>query len=140
MVQVCLCDAQVRCNACDYYANSTHKLQMHVSTAGHDVSARLYRHLTAARSRLHGSMGDSRSPNYVYYHCALCQVSARSRANIIRHVNSSRHTNCERMHLLCLKELGRDKDYVTESVLTVRPYKEGEDTGAKFVEGTTDIV
>ena len=29
--------------------------------------------------------------------------------------------------------------YVTESVLIVRPYKEGEDTGAKFVEGTTDI-
>src|SRR5207244_156248 len=28
---------QLRCNACDYYTNSTHKLQLHVTTQRHEV-------------------------------------------------------------------------------------------------------
>ena len=121
----------MRCNACDYYANSTHKLQMHIGTASHEVNARLHRHLSSARGRLQATGGG----DYVYYHCALCQVSARTQVNLIRHVNSSRHVNCERLHLMCLKELGRDKDYLTESVLAVKPYKDGDENTGKFVEG-----
>lgn len=36
---------QIRCNACDYYTNSIHKLQLHSAAQRHEFSATLFRHL-----------------------------------------------------------------------------------------------
>ena len=36
---------QLRCNACDYYTNSLHKLQLHVANQRHEISTILFAHL-----------------------------------------------------------------------------------------------
>ena len=41
---------QVKCNACDYYTNSVHKLQLHATNGRHEANAKLYRHLQSSES------------------------------------------------------------------------------------------
>lgn len=43
---------QVRCNACDYYTNSIHKLQIHTGNPRHEASAQLFCHLQIQESKL----------------------------------------------------------------------------------------
>ena len=36
---------QLRCNACDFYTDSIHKLQIHTANQGHEVSQAIFNHL-----------------------------------------------------------------------------------------------
>lgn len=43
---------QVRCNVCDYYTNSIHKLQLHAASPRHEASARVFLHLQLSGTNL----------------------------------------------------------------------------------------
>jgi len=68
---------QVRCNACDYYTNSAHKLQLHSSGGRHEVGVMVLRHLNdversvADNERIYAcaSVGSHRGSN-----CSFCSI------------------------------------------------------------------
>ncbi|UYV83738.1 hypothetical protein LAZ67_23002401 [Cordylochernes scorpioides] len=80
---------QVRCNCCDYYTNSIHKLQMHMSTPRHEASCKLFLHLQMKESSF---KADSK-----YFKCKLCNFNTRTKFNLIQHVHSLRHLQNENM-------------------------------------------
>lgn len=90
---------QVRCNACDYYTNSIHKLQIHTGNPRHEASAQLFCHLQQQESMLS-------KPNK-YYHCALCKFNARSKLGLMQHVHSVQHLHSESMKQMEMKETGQ---------------------------------
>lgn len=90
---------QVRCNACDYYTNSIHKLQIHTGNPRHEASAQLFCHLQQQESRL--------SKSSKYYHCALCKYNARSKLGLMQHVHSVQHLHSESMKQMEMKETGQ---------------------------------
>ncbi|ELU11068.1 hypothetical protein CAPTEDRAFT_215623 [Capitella teleta] len=92
---------QVRCNACDYYTNSVHKLQLHITNMRHDANAKLFQHLLTEEQRL----GDGRLR---YYQCSLCQFNTKARQNLIQHVKSMRHMHSESQKLMQLTGQGTD--------------------------------
>ena len=83
---------QVRCNLCDYYTNSIHKLQLHASNPRHETSARVFVHLQLSETILRSSQRDNgRDKNY-YYNCSLCNFAARTKVGLVHHVNSMKHS------------------------------------------------
>ena len=82
---------QLRCHACDYNTNSLHKLQAHVHTQNHEVSAVLWRHLAAAESRCGGGAAE------LQYSCTLCRYSARGKAALLHHARSLGHLRAEQL-------------------------------------------
>ncbi|XP_060587285.1 zinc finger homeobox protein 4-like isoform X2 [Ruditapes philippinarum] len=90
---------QVRCNACDYYTNSIHKLQIHTGNPRHEASAQLFCHLQQQENML--SKPDK------YYHCALCKFNARSKLGLMQHVHSVQHLHSESMKQIEMKETGQ---------------------------------
>lgn len=54
---------QVRCNVCDYYTNSIHKLQLHAASPRHEASARVFLHLQLSGKRPPPSTRSIRAPN-----------------------------------------------------------------------------
>lgn len=77
---------QVRCNVCDYYTNSIHKLQLHTSDPRHEVCSRIFAHLQSS------SDGSTQSQ---YYFCSLCQSATRTKIALIQHLNSAKHSRNE---------------------------------------------
>ncbi|KAL4234053.1 hypothetical protein ACF0H5_005707 [Mactra antiquata] len=90
---------QVRCNACDYYTNSIHKLQIHTGNPRHEASAQLFCHLQQQESHL--------SKATKYYHCVLCKFNARSKLGLMQHVHSVQHLHSESMKQIEMKETGQ---------------------------------
>lgn len=84
--------AQLRCHACDYYTNSSHKLALHAASPRHEAAALLLRHLIETSNNI-------QSPGKLY-HCALCAFSARHRLQLLQHVRSLRHLQMEQLHQL----------------------------------------
>ena len=82
---------QLRCHACDYNTNSLHKLQAHVHTQNHEVSAVLWRHLAAAESRCGAGAAE------LQYSCTLCRYSARGKAALLHHARSLGHLRAEQL-------------------------------------------
>lgn len=78
---------QVRCNACDYYTNSTHKLQLHSAAQRHKFSSTLFRHLR-----------DNYDESGMGYHCVLCEFSCTDKLPLFQHVR--KHLQIEQMHQL----------------------------------------
>ena len=107
---------QVKCNACDYYTNSIHKLQLHTSNTRHDANAKLFRHLQSHEASI---PGDKK-----YYHCVLCNFSTKAKLNLIQHVRSMKHMRNENMRLLQHKEQGKESDYDFEDIFNVKEYSE----------------
>lgn len=68
---------QVRCNACDYYTNSAHKLQLHAAHQRHEISVLIFRHIQSQESCIHE---DSR-----IYACALCGFTSRVKLQLLQH-------------------------------------------------------
>ena len=91
---------QVRCHACDYLTNDTHKLQLHAATPQHDDAAKLFGHLLANEAKLYG--GRDR-----YYRCTLCDYMARTKLTLIRHTRSAEHERAKNERLQQLREEGK---------------------------------
>jgi AT-binding transcription factor 1 len=83
---------QIRCNACDYYTNSLHKLQIHVASQRHEISNILFSHLRKSEAMLE-QMGKSAS-----YTCVLCKYSANGKMALMSHVRSMKHLQMEQIH------------------------------------------
>ena len=118
---------QVRCNCCDYYTNSIHKLQLHTTNPRHDASAKLFVHLRASASRV------VKSDNKAYYHCTVCSHSVRTKLGLIQHVRSMKHMRNEGVRVMQLKEQGREHEYVMDAIFVARQHAPDEDI--KFDEG-----
>ena len=87
---------QVRCNLCDYYTNSIHKLQLHATNPRHETSARIFLHLQLSETILRSSQREERGQNKnYYYNCSLCSFAARTKVNLVHHVNSIKHSTHE---------------------------------------------
>lgn len=78
---------QLRCNVCEYYTNSVHKLQVHASSPRHQLAVELFRYLSdeAAGSRV------------VHYQCRLCQLDCPTKSTVLQHARSLRHCQLEQL-------------------------------------------
>ena len=90
---------QVRCNVCDYYTNSIHKLQLHTANARHDACSRVFLHLQLAETLVNGA------PNK-YYYCALCAHPSRTKISLVQHINSIKHLRNESLRQLKQQQMG----------------------------------
>ncbi|XP_060535830.1 zinc finger homeobox protein 3 isoform X2 [Cylas formicarius] len=92
---------QIRCNACDYYTNSAHKLQLHAAAGRHDAGVALLKHLLERCNAL--------APNQPrVFHCSLCGFSATNRLPLLQHVRSLKHLHMEQLHQLQRRAEGKD--------------------------------
>ena len=83
---------ELRCNACDFYTNSPHKLQVHIANQQHQVSALLFFHLQKMERRS--------AKSGLSYNCTLCQFSAAGKHLLMVHVRSPKHLQMEQFHQL----------------------------------------
>ena len=84
---------ELRCNACDFYTNSPHKLQVHIGNQQHQVSSLLFFHLQKMERRL-------RPSGTLSYNCTLCQFGAPGKHLLMVHVRSMKHLQMEQVHQL----------------------------------------
>jgi len=68
---------QVRCNACDYYTNSAHKLQLHAAHQRHEISVLIFRHVQSQETLIHEEAR--------IYVCALCGFTTRVKLQLLQH-------------------------------------------------------
>ncbi|KAJ8924890.1 hypothetical protein NQ315_001046 [Exocentrus adspersus] len=105
---------QIRCNACDYYTNSAHKLQLHAAAGRHDAGVALLKHLLERCSAL--------NPNQPrVFHCSLCGFSATNRLPLLQHVRSLKHLHMEQLHQLQRRAEGKDSSPEIGEVFHVVP-------------------
>ena len=76
---------QLRCNVCEYYTNSVHKLQVHAASPRHEMAVALFRHLSSG-----GGVG-------VSYQCRLCQFECPNKLTMMQHARSLRHCQLEQL-------------------------------------------
>jgi AT-binding transcription factor 1 len=105
---------QIRCNACDYYTNSAHKLQLHAATGRHDAGVLLLKHLVERCSAL-------RQDQPRVFHCSLCGFSATNRLPLLQHVRSLKHLHMEQLHHLQRRAEGKDTTTDVTEVFHVVP-------------------
>jgi AT-binding transcription factor 1 len=84
---------QLRCNACDYYTNSLHKLQLHVANQRHEISTILFSHLKKCEM----SIGEHKER---FYQCSLCKFRSEGKLLLMAHVRSMKHLQMEQIHQL----------------------------------------
>ena len=85
---------QLRCNACDFYTDSIHKLQIHSANQGHEVSAAIFGHLRKAEQQQ--QLGGQQ----LSYNCTICSHGAGGKALLLQHCRSVKHLQMEQLHLL----------------------------------------
>ena len=120
---------QVRCNPCDYYTNSIHKLQLHTTNPRHDASAKLFAHLRSSEVRLNQSSEKKRC----YYYCSVCNHHSRTKLALLSHVRSMKHMRHESVRLMQLKEAGRQHEYTMDNIFSVQAIE--DDAEIQFDEG-----
>lgn len=92
---------QIRCNACDYYTNSAHKLQLHAAGGRHEAAVALLKHLVERCAAL-------RMDQQRVFHCSLCGFSATNRLPLLQHVRSLKHLHLEQLHQLQRRAEGKE--------------------------------
>ena len=100
---------QLRCNACDYYTNSLHKLQLHVANQRHEISTILFSHLKKCEDTVLANMeatssdgrrSPSNLPSHIRplsYRCCLCKYSGPGKLPLMAHVRSMKHLQMEQV-------------------------------------------
>jgi len=110
---------QVRCNVCDYYTNSIHKLQLHIASPLHDVRARILNHLQAAEP----------SSNK-YYFCTICSTATSTKFALIQHISSAKHVRNDNLRQLKQQQAGsvsmRDPEEEIANLFQVKELVPGE--------------
>ena len=114
---------QVRCNSCDYYTNSIHKLQIHSGNPRHEKNAQLFHFLQLGESKIQGKSK--------YYHCTLCNFSTRAKLNMIQHVRAMKHLHNEQLKQLQMKEQGVT-DIDPGEIFQVKEYSDSDEDQIKF--------
>ncbi|CAG0912541.1 unnamed protein product [Notodromas monacha] len=89
---------QLRCNACDFYANSTHKLTLHTQGPQHNIGTVLWWHLKQAEEQI--------PVMNRLYSCSLCNFSSTAKMNLVRHVRSIRHLQMEQLYQMRRRQEG----------------------------------
>ena len=84
---------ELRCNACDFYTNSPHKLQVHVTNQQHQAASVLFSHLQKMEVMIEEE--EKRS-----YHCILCKFYSPSKPGLMGHVRTMKHLQMEQIHQL----------------------------------------
>lgn len=108
---------QVRCNVCDYYTNSIHKLQLHTANPRHDICSKIFNHLQV--SDLAGSSK--------YYYCTLCSSATRTKIALIQHLNSVKHLRNESLRQLKQQQSGsKDTEDEIREMFQVKELTSGE--------------
>lgn len=105
---------QIRCNACDYYTNSAHKLQLHAAGGRHEGAVALLKHLVERCSQL-------RVDQQRVFHCSLCGFSATNRLPLLQHVRSLKHLHMEQLHQLQRRAEGKEVGPEISEVFHVVP-------------------
>ena len=82
---------QICCNACGFYANSSHKMQLHVSTMQHESSAQLFKHLQL----LDRATPSPASGNLRFYQCTVCPANFHTKQRLVLHARSPLHLRKE---------------------------------------------
>lgn len=82
---------QLRCNVCEYYTNSVHKLQVHAASPRHQLAVELFRFVSDEAAAL------GRSASGVQYQCRLCQCDCPSKTALLQHARSLRHCQLEQL-------------------------------------------
>ena len=82
---------QLRCNVCEYYTNSVHKLQVHAASPRHQLAVELFRFVSDEAAAL------GRSSSGVQYQCRLCQCDCPSKTALLQHARSLRHCQLEQL-------------------------------------------
>lgn len=90
---------QVRCNVCDYYTNSIHKLQLHSANPRHDICTRIFTHLQMADL-------NTNTTTTKYYYCSLCSSATRTKIALIQHLKSVKHVRNESLRQLKHQQTG----------------------------------
>lgn len=109
---------QVRCNACDYYTNSIHKLQLHNANPRHEANSRIFAHLQLGA---HSIKADAH-----YFQCRLCNFSTKQKFNMIQHIHSMRHMRHENFRQMQLRTEGREGDEDVRDYILVKELKGNE--------------
>ncbi|XP_075680949.1 Zn finger homeodomain 2 isoform X3 [Dermatophagoides pteronyssinus] len=81
----------LRCNVCNYYTNSIHKLQLHCANPRHDVYSRIFNHLQISEFNISGNK---------YFYCTLCSTATATKIQLIQHLNSFKHVRNENLRQL----------------------------------------
>ena len=118
---------QVRCNACNYYTNSIHKLQLHNTTPRHDANTKLFDYLQKQEAAM------TPPTERKYYHCKLCASSMKTKLDLVEHIKTMTHARSEHLQFMALKEEGREDEYTFELIFCVRPLT--DDDSVRFEEG-----
>lgn len=92
---------QIRCNACDYYTNSAHKLQLHAAGGRHEAGVALLKYLEERCSAL-------RPEQPRVFHCILCGFSTSNRLPLLQHIKSLKHLHLEQLHQLHRRSEGKE--------------------------------
>ncbi|GFN85979.1 Zinc finger homeobox protein 3 [Plakobranchus ocellatus] len=82
---------QICCNACGFYANSSHKMQLHLSTIQHESSAQLFKHLQL----LEHATPPPAAGNVRFYQCSLCGANFHTKQRLVLHARSPQHLHKE---------------------------------------------
>ena len=112
---------QLRCNACDFYTDSIHKLQIHSSNQGHDVSAAIFNHLRKTEKEVQGER--------LNYTCTICTHSAPGKSLLLQHCRSVKHLQMEQLHLLQRRAEGNGNHPEIGEIFTVSLMEEKETKG-----------
>lgn len=119
---------QIRCNACDYYTNSAHKLQLHAAGGRHEAAVGLLKHLVERCSVL-------RMDQQRVFHCSLCGFSATNRLPLLQHVRSLKHMHLEQLHQLQRRAEGKEMaPEITEIFHVVAGPVETQQTPGKYTK------
>jgi len=85
---------QLRCNFCDYYTNSLHKLQLHLTNDRHLASECIFVNLKNDDQLLRANDSDLKQTSY---RCELCSISYSTIFALLHHLNSTRHVQSENL-------------------------------------------
>ncbi|XP_076370917.1 zinc finger homeobox protein 3-like [Tachypleus tridentatus] len=112
---------QVRCNACDYYTNSVHKLQIHTNNPRHEGCARLFLYLQLSKSASNSESS--------YYHCVLCNFSTSTKQKLIQHASSLEHVKHDNMRQMqrSIDDHGREDNF--KDIFLVKEVSENNKSG-----------
>ena len=90
---------QLRCNACDFYTDSIHKLQIHSANQGHEVSHAIFNHLRKSEREY--------TSDKLSYQCNLCKHSVGGKSLLLQHCRSVKHLQMEQLHMLQQRAEGK---------------------------------
>lgn len=111
---------QVRCNLCDYYTNSIHKLQLHAANPRHEASSRVFIHLQLSENILKSHDSDRN----LYFFCALCQHATRSKVGLLHHVHTMKHLQQENLRQMKLQQQPHQSKSLEEELRDIFQVKE----------------